>query len=297
MKKFFDISASLYDSQATFHVYRPASLDYPCDHAVMFVNRVNLHRIDRLKLVHNCIIFCPEEAEIPDGVKQVNVVILCADARAEYCRFFRDNKITCYPPQETGQIINGTFIADGAVIGEDVTILPMAYIGSEVTIGNHVYIGTGVKLVGKICIGDNVVIRENSVVGADGLSTDRDEDGHALTMPQFGGVIIEDNVQIGALTVIARGAIDDTVLHSGCKIDNATFISHNVTVGEDTFVVGNTILFGGSSTGKGAFISGTSTIRNKVKIGAHATVGMGSVVVKNVEDGETVMGNPARKKK
>ena len=61
------------------------------------------------------------------------------------------------------------------------------------------------------------------------------------------GVVIEDDVQIGALTVIARGAIDNTVLKRGAKIDNSTFISHNVVVGEDTFVVGETIMFGSSS--------------------------------------------------
>ena len=70
---------------------------------------------------------------------------------------------------------------------------------------------------GEIHIGNNVEIRENSVIGADGLSTDRDEEGRALTMPQFGGVIIEDDVKIGALTVIARGAIDYTILKRGTK--------------------------------------------------------------------------------
>ena len=150
------------------------------------------------------------------------------------------------------------------------------------------------KLVGEVHIGNNVVIRENSVIGADGLSTDRDENGRALTMPQFGGVIIEDDVQIGALTVIGRGAIDNTILKRGSKIDNSTFISHNVTVGEDTFVVGESIMFGSSSTGKQVLISGNSTIRDGRHIGDKAVIGMGSVVVKNVEDGAVVKGNPAK---
>ena len=132
------------------------------------------------------------------------------------------------------------------------------------------------------------------MIGADGLSTDRDQNGRALTMPQFGGVILEDDVQIGALTVIARGAIDDTIIKRGSKIDNSSFISHNVIVGEDTFVVGETIMFGSSSTGKQAYISGNATIRDGHHIGDKAKVGMGAVVVENVADGAVVKGNPAR---
>ena len=113
-------------------------------------------------------------------------------------------------------------------------------------------------------------------------------------MPQFGGVVIEDGVQIGALTVIGRGAIDNTILRRGTKIDNSTFISHNVIIDEDTFVVGESIMFGSSSTGKQVYISGNSTIRNGCHIGDKAVVGMGSVVVKNVGNGAVVKGNPAK---
>lgn len=93
------------------------------------------------------------------------------------------------------------------------------------------------NFLGEAHVGNNVVIRENTVIGADGLTTDRDENGKALTIPQFGGVILEDDVQIGALTVIERGAIDNTTIKKGSKIDNSCFISHNVTIEEDAFLV------------------------------------------------------------
>ncbi len=218
----------------------------------------------------------------------------CNDPRAEYCRFYRDNNITYYPEIEEFEIINGAYIAKTAVMGDNCRIFPGAYIGGEVEIGNNVYIGSGVRLVGKIVIGNNVIIRENAVIGADGLSTNRDECGHALTMPQFGGVVIEDDVQIGAMTVIGRGSIDNTVLGRGSKIDNSCFISHNVKLGADTFVVGESIMFGSSSTGEQAYISGNSCIRDGIHVGKEALVGMGAVVVKQVPDGAVVKGNPAR---
>lgn len=293
-ERLFAVSAKQYSDQHDFSVYYPASLDKPCDHAVMFINEKNIGRADRLCAVSNCIVFCPRTLSVPAEVLKENLIVPCDDPRTAFCLFFRENHIDNQPKREAYETVGGAMIATTARIGENVTIMPQAYIGGEVSIGDGSYIGAGVKLMGKVKIGRNVIIRENSVIGADGLSTDRDENGKAATMPQFGGVSIGDHVRIGALTVIARGAIDDTVIAEGTKIDNSCFISHNVHVGEDTFIVGETIMFGGSSTQERAFISGNSTIRNKAAIGSDAFIGMGAVVAKDVEAGACVFGNPAR---
>lgn len=296
MNKLFCVKASKYDSNCNFEVYYPASLDNPRDHSVMFINKKNICRISQLLMVNECIVFFPKEEKLSDTFKQKHLMIASDDPRTSYCLFFRENNITNLPKNESVENRNGALIAKSSIIGEKTTIMPFAYVGGEVTIGEGCYIGVGARIVGRAIIGDNVIIRENTVIGADGLSTDRDSEGKAATMPQFGGVVIEDNVQIGACCIIARGAIDNTIIRSGCKIDNSTFISHNVTVGEDTFIVGETIMFGGSSTGKTVFISGNSTIRNKVSIGNGAIIGMGSVVTKDVKDHVTVMGNPAHQR-
>lgn len=293
-RKYFSVNVGKYVKERDFDVYRPASLNYPKDEAVMFVTEAFAGCADALYECRQCLVFWPEGIEVPTEIEKRHAVVRCENPHMEYCRFFFDNKIIYLPETGDYRLCNGAYIADGAVIGENCRIFPGAYIGSEVEIGNHVYIGSGVRLVGEVHIRDNVVIRENSVIGADGLSTDRDGEGKALTMPQFGGVVIEDDVQIGALTVIARGAIDNTVIRRGSKIDNSTFISHNVTIGEDTFVVGETIMFGSSSTGNRVFISGNATIRNGIHIGGDALVGMGAVVVRDVGEGQTVKGNPAR---
>ena len=294
MKEYFRVNASKYIPEKNFDVVRPASLNNPKDNAVMFISTGYLNHIDAFRKCKNCLIFWPEEEPVPDDIAALHAVCVVANTRNGYCGFFRDNSITYYPPVEEFEVVNGAYIAKTAKVGNNCRILPGVYIGGEVEIGNNCYIGLGTKLVGEVHMGNNVIIRENSVIGADGLSTDRDENGRALTMPQFGGVIIEDNVQIGALTVIGRGAIDNTILRRGSKIDNSTFISHNVVLGEDTFVVGESIMFGSSSTGKQAFISGNSTIRDGRHIGDKAIIGMGSVVIKNVEDGAVVKGNPAK---
>lgn len=294
MKKYFNVSVDKYVLDKNFHVVRPASLTKPKNNAVMFIMKEYFGYVSALYEVKECLIFWPEEETVPEEIAARNAVKKCERPHFEYCKFFRDNKITYLPQKVKGEYVDGSFIAKGAVIGANSCIMPGAYIGEDVRIGENVYIGAGTKLVGSITIGNNVVIRENAVLGADGLSTDRDEDGKAATMPQFGEIILEDDVQIGANTVIARGAIDETIIKRGSKIDNSCFISHNVHIGEDSFVVGETIMFGSSQMGNKAFVSGNATIRNGVTIGNNATVGMGAVVVRNVEDGAVVKGNPAK---
>lgn len=293
-KKYFCVNVNQYVGHHNFYVYKPASLNNPQNDSVMFIIGSFMQYASAFDSVKNCLIFWPVFYKVPEKLSHYNAVVVCDNPHLQYCKFYQENNIIYLPPVDDIDLFNGAYIAKTAKIGKNATIFPGAYIGGEVTIGDNVYIGSGVKLVGEIRIGNNVVIRENSVVGADGLSTDRDEDGKAVTMPQFGGVILEDDVQVGANTVIGRGAIDNTVIHKGCKIDNCCFISHNVHLGADTFVVGESIMFGSSTTGVQAYISGNATIREGIHIGNKAVVGMGAVVTRTVPDGMVVKGNPAK---
>lgn len=294
MEEYFSVNVNKYISKSKKIVYRPASLNNPQNNSVMFVTEKYIKFASSLLKCKDCLVFWPKNIPVPSEIKRIHDVFLSEDPHNEFAKFFFDNNISNYPMAEEYENINGSFISPKAQIGKNCSIFPGTYIGGEVVIGNNVYIGPGVKLIGKVYIGDNVVIRENSVIGADGLTTDRNEFGKALTIPQFGGVIIEDSVQIGALTVIARGAIDDTHIGRGSKIDNCCFISHNVQIGEDAFIVGETIMFGSSILEEQGYISGNATIREGKRIGKKAIVGMGSVVIKNVEPNSVVKGNPAR---
>lgn len=294
MKEYFSVNAKMYDPTRDFTVVRPASLNNPKDHAVMFIMGDHISEWEALCTVSSCIVFWPEQTDIPGQLPERHLLIPCADPRQRFALFFRENQITYHPAPHSWSLINGAYICDGAVIGEGTVVFPGAYIDAEVTIGKNCYIGSGVRLMGEVTIGDDVIIRENTVIGSDGLTICRDAEGKVATTPQFGGVVIEDNVMIGALTVIARGAIDSTVIHSGTRIDNSVFISHNVQIGEDTLIVGEAIMFGSSSTGRQAFLSGNCTVRNGMSVGDRAVVGMGAVVVRPVPDDAVVKGNPAR---
>ena len=294
MGEFFNIDASKYDKTKHYIVTKPSSLNNPKDNSVMFITEAFINNWEQLLKVKNCIVLWPKNIEIPNEILVRHAVILCDDPRKGQALLYQENNVTCNAKPCEYQSINGAFIAKGAKIGENTIVFPGAYIDSQVTIGNDCYIGSGVKLIGHIDIGNNVIIRENTVIGSDGLTRMRDDNGRIVTIPQFGGVVIEDDVQIGALTVIAKGAIDNTIIRTGCRIDNCCFISHNVQLGENSAVVGESILFGSVSTEDGVFISGNSSIRDGVHIGKKAFIGMSSNVVDDVKAFSKIMGNPAK---
>ncbi len=291
---YFSVDASKYDASKNFKVVRPSSLSNPKDNSVMFITEGFIDKWEAVLKAKDCIVIWPESKEVPAEVKKRHAVILSKEPRYGFAEFFNENNITWNTTVKEWDNVNGAMVCKGAVIGEGTSLFPGCYIDSDVRIGKNCYIGSGVRIVGRVSIGDDCIIRENTVIGSDGLTTRRNAEGKIITIPQFGGVIIEDNVQIGANSVVCKAAIDDTVIKTGCRIDNCSFISHNVHMGEDTIVVGEVLMMGSSSTEKGAYLSGNVVVRDGVSIGEKAFVGMGAVVTKDVPAGTVVKGNPAR---
>lgn len=291
---FFHINTGDDVPGSDYWITRPASINHPKNGAVMFLTEGHPEWRKIFESVSGCLIFWPDIWEIPRTVSEKNAVFPCRNPHLEYCCFFRRHGITglCMPGETYEQ--NGSYIGKKAQIGKGTVIFPGCYIGEEVSIGEDCYIGSGVKIMCRAHIGNRVWIRENTVIGMDGMTTDRDGEGHPVAMPQFGGVVIEDDVRIGALVSIQRGAIDDTVLRRGCKIDSMAMIAHNVSVGEESIVVGTTLLSGSASMGRQAQVGGGCVIGNYVRIGNRASLGMGAVATKDIPDRWIAYGVPAK---
>ena len=116
-----------------------------------------------------------------------------------------------------------------------------------------------------------------------------------IEFPQIGGVIIGDNCYIGGNTHIASGSLSDTVIKNGCKINGLCFVGSNDILHENVWITGSTMLAGSVVVGKNTTIFSRVIVRDWCKIGEKVVVGMGSVVTKNIPDGETWFGSPARK--
>ncbi len=294
-REYFKINISNYDPSKNFFVYRPASLGNPKNNAVMFIMQAYVEKLaHKLKEVDECLVFWPEDFEIPNFVSEKHAVVTSKYPRFSYCRFFQENGITHYPQKEPVELVNGAFISPKAKIGEGAVIMPGAYVSGEVTIGKNAYIGADTKIMGEVTIGDDFIVRENCVIGSLSMTTDRGEDGRVCTMPQFGRVVIGNNVHISSGCVVGRGAIDNTVIGDGARIGPQSLVAHNDRIGENSFLTAGVLLFGSVSLGKSCMISGNATIRNQFTVGDNSVVGLGAAVVKHVPSNTTVKGNPAK---
>ena len=186
-------------------------------------------------------------------------------------------------------------VEDGAKIGKNVSIGAHCYIASKVTIGDNTTILPNTSIYGKVTIGSNCYVKPGVVIGGSGFGFEYDENEVPIHFPHTGEIIIGNNVYIGANTTIDRATIDATIIKDHVKIDNLVHIAHNCTIEENTLIIAGTILCGGVTVGKNSWISPNSSIHQKIKIGDHCTVGMGSVVLRRVKSGDTVFGNPAEK--
>jgi len=156
-------------------------------------------------------------------------------------------------------------IGDEVTIGKNVIIGAGCVIGNNVTIGDNSHFYANVTIYYGINIGKNVIIHSGAIIGADGFGMANDK-GNWIKIHQLGKVIIGDYVEIGANTCIDRGALDDTIVENGVKLDNLIQVGHNVKIGAHTAIAGCTAVGGGAIIGKYCMIGGAVTINGHIEI-------------------------------
>lgn len=183
------------------------------------------------------------------------------------------------------------YIRDNVAIGQNTVIYPHVFIGNNVTIGDGSVIHPNVTIRENISIGDNVIIHSGTVIGSDGFGYARDGRSH-MKIPQVGGVIIEDDVEIGANVTVDRATIGSTVICRGTKIDNLVQIAHNVKIGRDCIVVAQAGIGGSAELSEGVILAGQAGIRDHVKIGKNSLVGAQSGIAHDIPEGQVFSGSP-----
>lgn len=179
-------------------------------------------------------------------------------------------------------------------VDPEADIAPTAVVEPGACISAGCRIGPFSHVHGHVSLGRNVRIGSGCVIGHDGFGLERDSGGRPLRFPHLGRVVIDDEVEIGQLCVVARGCLEDTRIDAGVKIDDQSYIAHNVTVGRDTLLMSGSRLNGRVRVGARCWIGTSALVREGIAIGDDAIVGMGSVVTRNVAANTTVFGNPAR---
>ena len=203
------------------------------------------------------------------------------------------------------------FLGQGVELGQEVSISPLACIGNDVRLGDRVTIMSGcvlgdqvqigadtllypqVTILERCTLGQRVIVHSGTVIGSDGFGFVPGKEGHQK-IPQLGIVVIEDDVEIGANCAIDRGALGETRLGRGVKMDNLVHLAHNVTVGEHSFLVAQVGVAGSTKIGKGVALGGQAGLVGHIELGDGVQVAAQAGVPHSVPAGLTVSGSPAR---
>lgn len=177
-------------------------------------------------------------------------------------------------------------IEENVSIANGVTIHGGVIIESDNVIGNNSIIHPNVVLKTNTIIGKNCTIYAGAVIGSDGFGYAKDNDKW-LAIPQIGKVVLGDNVDIGSNSTIDRGALDDTIISSGVKIDNLVQIGHNCIIGENTIIAGCVGIAGSAKIGKNCAIGGAAMILGHLSITDNVTISPGSMITRSINKSGT----------
>ncbi len=187
-----------------------------------------------------------------------------------------------------------SYISKNAIIGDNSLIYPGSFIGINVEIGNNCIIYAGVKIYDNCKIGNNCIIHSGTVIGSDGFGFAPEEDKEFVKIAQIGNVIIEDNVELGALVTIDRATIGSTIIKKGVKLDNQNHIAHNVEIGENTVIAAQSGIAGTAKIGKNCMFGGQVGISPHVNIANRTKIAAQSGISKSIKkEDQIIMGSPA----
>ena len=169
-----------------------------------------------------------------------------------------------------------------------------AFVSDGVEIGEGTVIGAGVVIYSNVKIGDNCIIEANSVLGNAGFGVVQEKSQNWM-IPHIGGVVVGNNVRVGALTTIDRGTIGNTLVDDFSKIDDRVHIAHNCVIGQRNIICAGASVGGSVNIGDDCWLGLGCNIKQKVYIADRTTIGIGANVFRNTSIHENLIGYPAKK--
>lgn len=186
-----------------------------------------------------------------------------------------------------------SYIGKNSRVGDNCKVYPHVYVGENVTLGDNTTLFPGVVVYFDCVIGKNVTIHSGTIIGSDGFGYAPQEDGSYRKVSQTGNVVIEDDVEVGANTVIDRATMGSTIIRGGVKLDNLIQIAHNVEVGNDTVIAAQSGISGSTKIGKRSVVGGQVGVVGHIQIAPGTQIQAQSGVNKSiVEEGKKWSGSP-----
>jgi UDP-3-O-[3-hydroxymyristoyl] glucosamine N-acyltransferase len=187
-----------------------------------------------------------------------------------------------------------TYVGENCIISDGCSIYPHVYIGDNTKLGKNCTVNPGVKIYHDCIIGESCIIHAGTVIGSDGFGFAPQSESEFMKIPQLGNVILEDHVEIGANVAIDRATMGSTIIRKGVKLDNLIQIGHNVEVGENTVMAGQTGIAGSTKVGKNCMFGGQVGLAGHLKIANGTKIGAQGGILGDVKEENTaIIGSPA----
>ena len=219
---------------------------------------------------------------VQDDIKTSNniTLLVCNDPYLAYAKLSKlfANKIDL----SKGSIHDSSFIHESVALGEGVVIGPNVFIGENCSIGDQTIVHPNTTIYKDVFIGKNCIIHPNCVLGSDGFGFASENDKYQK-IEQLGGLEIGNNVEIGAGCTIDRGAISNTLISNGVKLDNQIHIAHNVSLGSHSAIAACCAIAGSTKIGKNFKMGGLSGVLGHLEICDDVTVGAHTLITKSIK--------------
>lgn len=283
------------DADYNFKIYGVSYIGKPRSNTAMYISRKIAEQLGELEFVEQCLVFAETGIEIPEALKKKHAILLVDNPQLAYAKLAMELEHMQIEEDKKYQYIyrDGSYISETAVIGEGAYIEPGCLVGHNVVIGENAVILKG-TVVRNAVIGDRFLANEYAVIGANGFTMAEDGKGDKIRIPSLGKVKIKNDVEVGVHNNISRGSGENTILEDYVKLDAFVHIGHDAHLMKNVEVTAGAVVGGFDMVGEKAFLGLNSTLRNRIKIGDGALVGMGSVVTKSVEEDIVAVGNPAK---
>jgi UDP-3-O-[3-hydroxymyristoyl] glucosamine N-acyltransferase len=288
------------DPQAVIRAVRGLDTAGPGDLTFLF----DVRRRDALAACAATAVLTAEGADIPPGMSAIIVddpeaAVIPITAALHPVPAFPIGVHPAAAVDKTAQVGPGAVLRPGVVVeagarvGARTVLHAGVVIGCRATVGADCVLYPNVAVYYDCVIGDRVVIHANAAIGPDGFGYIQRGGGH-VKVPQVGNVVIEDDVEVGACSVINRARLGSTVIGRGSKLDHQVFVAHNVRMGQACLMIGQSGVAGSTTLGNGVILAGQAGVSGHLKVGDGAQIGGGSKVGTDVPPGARMIGYPAQ---
>lgn len=261
--------------------FQVGSIDSSGENVVSFIGRTSKNPAEMLIRSNAKVVIVDNDIQIPSNNDKCLIVAI--NARELFCRLLNSQLEKSMQQEMRSHVY--CHIDKTAKIGAGTFIGSFCTVEAGVSIGTNCRIGDSVTILRDVVIGNNVNIAPGVVIGSDGFGYEKLADGSYIKFPHIGRVVVEDDVDIGANTVIDRGTLNETRIKKGVKIDNLVHISHNVEIGENCLIIANAMIGGGTKIGSGSWVGPSVNLLDRIEIGNDTFLGMGVSVIKNMGNG------------